>query len=123
MNFMSDRSERRIPLMDSRADYRDYQRQRSLTLGDLLLENRIIFLQGVITNETANDWEIILKDVLPAMGDRWRFYVDGYRNAVLVQEPIAPLYYYDNGIFYNRLGEGWSEVEPRLMRPWHVGRR
>lgn len=56
---MSDRSERRIPLMDSRADYRDYQRQRSLTLGDLLLENRIIFLQGVITNETAN--ELVMK--------------------------------------------------------------
>lgn len=62
-------------------------------------------------------WEIILKDVLPAMGDRWRFYVDAYRNAVLMKEPIAPLYFYDNGIFYNRLGEGRSEVEPRLMRP------
>ena len=28
--------------------YRDYQRQRQMTLGDLLLENRIILLQGVL---------------------------------------------------------------------------
>ena len=26
---------------------RDYQRQRQMTLGDLLLENRVIFLQGM----------------------------------------------------------------------------
>ncbi len=45
--------------MDPRADYRDYQRQRHMTLGDLLLENRIIFLQGVISNETAN--ELVMK--------------------------------------------------------------
>ena len=45
--------------MDPRLDYRDYQRQRSMTLGDLLLENRIIFLQGVISNETAN--ELVMK--------------------------------------------------------------
>lgn len=51
---------KRVPLMDSRLNYRaDYQRQRSLTLGDLLLENRIIFLQGVISNETAN--ELVMK--------------------------------------------------------------
>lgn len=50
----------RIPLMDPKlAGYQDYQRQRSLTLGDLLLENRIIFLQGVISNETAN--ELVMK--------------------------------------------------------------
>ena len=34
---------------------RDYQRQRQMTLGDLLLENRIIFLQGVIYDASAND--------------------------------------------------------------------
>ena len=45
--------------MDSQNNYRDYQRQRAMTLGDLLLENRIIFLQGVITNETAN--ELVMK--------------------------------------------------------------
>ena len=28
--------------------HRDYQRQRTMTLGDLLLENRIILLQGEI---------------------------------------------------------------------------
>ena len=35
--------------------YRDYQRQRQLTLGDLLLENRIVFLQGEIYDGNAND--------------------------------------------------------------------
>ncbi|GIW87950.1 MAG: ATP-dependent Clp protease proteolytic subunit 1 [Isosphaeraceae bacterium] len=34
--------------------YRDYARQRQMTLGDLLLENRIIFLEGVINDSTAN---------------------------------------------------------------------
>jgi ATP-dependent Clp protease protease subunit len=36
-----------------------YQRQRQLTLGDLLLENRIIFLQGEIYTGNAN--EIVMK--------------------------------------------------------------
>ena len=35
--------------------YVDYQRQRNMTIGDLLLDNRIIFLQGEITSITAND--------------------------------------------------------------------
>ena len=39
--------------------YQDYQRQRQLTLGDLLLENRIIFLQGEIYTGNAN--EVIMK--------------------------------------------------------------
>jgi ATP-dependent Clp protease protease subunit len=43
----------------TQAAYRDYQRQRSLTLGDLLLENRIIFLQGVIHDGNAN--ELVMK--------------------------------------------------------------
>ncbi|QDU60219.1 ATP-dependent Clp protease proteolytic subunit [Planctomycetes bacterium Pan216] len=34
--------------------YRDYARQRQLTLGDLLLENRIVFLEGVIDDASAN---------------------------------------------------------------------
>jgi ATP-dependent Clp protease protease subunit len=34
--------------------YREYARQRQLTLGDLLLENRIVFLEGVINDATAN---------------------------------------------------------------------
>lgn len=50
---MSDFS--RVPLVDPHADYRDYQRQRTLTLGDLLLENRIIFLQGPIHDGNANE--------------------------------------------------------------------
>ncbi len=41
------------------AGYRDYQRQRQMTLGDMLLENRIIFLQGVIVDENAN--ELVMK--------------------------------------------------------------
>ncbi|HRF00945.1 MAG TPA: ATP-dependent Clp protease proteolytic subunit [Pirellulaceae bacterium] len=35
--------------------YGDYQRQRQMTLGDLLLENRIVFLQGEIHTGNAND--------------------------------------------------------------------
>src|SRR5947209_13358871 len=34
--------------------YRDYARQRQMTLGDLLLENRIIVLEGVINDAAAN---------------------------------------------------------------------
>jgi ATP-dependent Clp protease protease subunit len=34
--------------------YKDYARQRQMTLGDLLLENRIIFLEGVIRDDSAN---------------------------------------------------------------------
>ena len=41
------------------AAYREYQRQRTLTLGDLLLENRIIFLQGQIHDGNAN--ELVMK--------------------------------------------------------------
>jgi len=41
------------------ASYRDYQRQRQMTLGDLLLENRIIFLQGEIYDGNAN--ELVMK--------------------------------------------------------------
>lgn len=37
----------------------NYQRQRQLTLGDLLLENRIVFLQGEIYTEKAN--ELVMK--------------------------------------------------------------
>lgn len=36
-----------------------YQRQRQLTLGDLLLENRIVFLQGEIHTGNAN--ELVMK--------------------------------------------------------------
>jgi len=41
------------------SSYRDYQRQRQLTLGDLLLENRIVFLQGEIYDGNAN--ELVMK--------------------------------------------------------------
>lgn len=39
--------------------YQQYQRQRQLTLGDLLLENRIVFLQGEIYTGNAN--EVVMK--------------------------------------------------------------
>ena len=39
--------------------YQSVQRQRQLTLGDLLLENRIVFLQGEIYTGNAN--EVVMK--------------------------------------------------------------
>jgi ATP-dependent Clp protease protease subunit len=44
---------------EPRLSYREYQRQRMLTLGDLLLENRIILLQGEIHDGNAN--ELVMK--------------------------------------------------------------
>lgn len=46
------------PVSDSYS-YQQYQRQRQLTLGDLLLENRIVFLQGEIHTGNAN--EVVMK--------------------------------------------------------------
>jgi ATP-dependent Clp protease, protease subunit len=46
------------PLENSHS-YQSYQRQRQLTLGDLLLENRIVFLQGEIYTGNAN--EVVMK--------------------------------------------------------------
>ncbi len=46
------------PIIDSYS-YQSYQRQRQMTLGDLLLENRIVFLQGEIYTANAND--VIMK--------------------------------------------------------------
>jgi ATP-dependent Clp protease protease subunit len=45
--------------VDPRLNYRDYQRQRQMTLGDLLLENRIILLQGEIHD--GNAAELVMK--------------------------------------------------------------
>ena len=47
-----------LPITDSYS-YQNYQRQRQLTLGDLLLENRIVFLQGEIYTGNAN--EVVMK--------------------------------------------------------------
>ena len=48
------------PLAEPRIQrYRDYARQRQMTLGDLLLENRIIFLEGVINDSAAN--QLVMK--------------------------------------------------------------
>ncbi len=46
------------PIRDSYS-YQSVQRQRQLTLGDLLLENRIVFLQGEIYTGNAN--EVVMK--------------------------------------------------------------
>lgn len=46
------------PLYNSQS-YQSYQRQRQMTLGDLLLENRIVFLQGEIHTGNAN--EVVMK--------------------------------------------------------------
>lgn len=46
------------PVLNSYA-YQNYQRQRQMTLGDLLLENRIVFLQGEIYTGNAN--EVVMK--------------------------------------------------------------
>ena len=51
-------SRARSPLA-AQSSYREYQRQRQMTLGDLLLENRIIFLQGEIYDGNAN--ELVMK--------------------------------------------------------------
>jgi ATP-dependent Clp protease protease subunit len=45
--------------MENSYGYQSYQRQRQLTLGDLLLENRIVFLQGEIHTGNAN--ELVMK--------------------------------------------------------------
>jgi ATP-dependent Clp protease, protease subunit len=49
----------RPAVVDPQSAYRDYQRQRQMTLGDLLLENRIILLQGEIHDGNAN--ELVMK--------------------------------------------------------------
>jgi ATP-dependent Clp protease protease subunit len=49
----------RPPVADPILSQRDYQRQRQMTLGDLLLENRIILLQGEIHDGNAN--ELVMK--------------------------------------------------------------
>jgi ATP-dependent Clp protease protease subunit len=48
-----------LPLEPQLQRYRDYARQRQMTLGDLLLENRIVFLAGVINDASAI--EIVMK--------------------------------------------------------------
>ena len=43
----------RLPFEPQLQRYREYARQRQMTLGDLLLENRIVFLAGVINDISA----------------------------------------------------------------------
>ena len=49
---------------------RDYQRMRQMTIGDLLLENRIIFLDGPIYDSVAN---LIVAEVARGTGIRIGF--------------------------------------------------
>jgi ATP-dependent Clp protease, protease subunit len=51
--------QRQSPIELAGQAMRDYQRQRQMTLGDLLLENRVIFLQGEIYDGNAN--ELVMK--------------------------------------------------------------
>ena len=44
----------RLPMRPYGAMMHSYQQQRFLTLSDLLLENRIVFLEGVIDDSSAN---------------------------------------------------------------------
>jgi ATP-dependent Clp protease protease subunit len=48
-----------LPLQPQLQRYREMSRQRQMTLGDLLLENRIVFLAGVINDMSAI--EIVMK--------------------------------------------------------------
>ncbi|MGI9517681.1 MAG: ClpP family protease [Pirellulaceae bacterium] len=48
-----------VPGIENSYSYQQYQRQRQMTLGDLLLENRIVFLQGEIHTGNAN--ELVMK--------------------------------------------------------------
>ena len=60
-SFLSGQMTGRDPLAELQNSYSaaSYQRQRQMTLGDLLLENRIVFLQGEIHTGNAN--ELIMK--------------------------------------------------------------
>ena len=49
----------RPPFADPSLSYREIQRQRKMEVVDLLLENRIVLLQGVIMDHTAN--EVVMK--------------------------------------------------------------
>lgn len=42
------------PFQPSAQRYQEYVRQRQMTLGDVLLDNRIVFLEGVINDAAAN---------------------------------------------------------------------
>jgi len=59
MDFNSVPPEQYLSAINPQLNYRDYQRQRMLTLGDLLLENRIILLQGEIFDGNAS--EVVMK--------------------------------------------------------------
>jgi ATP-dependent Clp protease protease subunit len=59
MDFNSLPPEQYLSAVNPQLNYRDYQRQRMLTLGDLLLENRIILLQGEIFDGNAS--EVVMK--------------------------------------------------------------
>lgn len=65
-------------IIGPRAAYQEYQRQRQLTLGDLLLENRIIFLQGEIHDGNAN--EVVMK-LLYLQSDNRRKTIHFYINS------------------------------------------
>jgi ATP-dependent Clp protease protease subunit len=100
---MTDRSFAQWPQTDTMAAaaMRDYQRQRQMTLGDLLLENRIIFLQGEIYDGNAN--ELVMKLLYLQSENRRKdihFYINSpggsvsatlaiYDTMQMIQPPVA----------------------------------
>ncbi len=79
-----------FPLRSSYS-YQTYQRQRQLTLGDLLLENRIVFLQGEIHTGNAN--EMVMK-LLYLQSENRRKLINFYINSP-GGDVIATLAVYD----------------------------
>jgi ATP-dependent Clp protease protease subunit len=100
---MADRTPAHWPQVDPAlaAAMRDYQRQRQMTLGDLLLENRIIFLQGEIFDGNAN--ELVMKLLYLQSENRRKdihFYINSpggsvsatlaiYDTMQMIQPPVA----------------------------------
>ena len=102
--------------------YSDCKRQRQMTLGDLLLENRIVFLQGEIHTGNAN--EVVMK-LLRSQSENRRKDVHFYINSP-GGDVVATLAIYDVmqilscPVATYRVGSG-SEWCSRTSCRWHQG--
>jgi ATP-dependent Clp protease protease subunit len=65
-------------LNPSQNAYGEYQRHRNMTVGDLLLENRIIFLQGAIDSASANE---LIMELLYLQSDNRKKDIQFYINS------------------------------------------
>ena len=112
------------PLRDSHA-YQSYQRQRQLTLGDLLLENRIVFLQGEIYTGNAN--ELVMK-LLYLQSEHRRKDIHFYLNSP-GGDVVATLAIYDTmrvlscPVSTYCVGQAASGAAPRTSEARHDRRR